>query len=130
MKTIKLMLMMSFIFIGTTIFAQNNQQRTPQERTENQLKGINKACNLTKEQMPKVEKILLNSNTKMEELRTAKPAYKGERMEKMKVISDEQDAQLKAFLTPEQYQKYLTMKEQQKEKAKERRQGQGGTPSF
>ena len=119
---------MNFVFISTIIFSQNNQKRTPQERTENQLKGINKACNLTKEQMPKDEKILLNSNTKLEEVKTMKPTYKGERVDKIKAIIEEQDTQLKAILTPEQYEKYLALKE--KQKAKERRQGPAENPSF
>ena len=112
--------MLSLMIFGMQVFSQNNQARTPQERTENQLKGITKACNLTKEQTPKVEKILLNSNTKMDELRTAKPTEKGGRMEKMKAIGEEQDTQLKAVLTAEQYQKYLDMKAARKEKMKER----------
>ena len=122
MKRIKITLLLSLMIFGMQVFSQNNQTRTPQERTENQLKGINKACNLTKEQTPKVEKILLNSNIKMDELRTVKPAYKGERVEKMKAIGEEQDTQLKTVLTADQYLKYLDMKAARKEKMKERQE--------
>ena len=122
MKTIKLTLMLSFIFFSMQIFSQNNQAKTPQERTDNQLKAMTKNCNLTKEQTPKVEQILLNSNTKREELRGTKPTQKGEIVEKLKAISEEEDAQLKAVLTSAQYQKYVEMKEKQKERMKERQE--------
>ena len=122
MKRIKIALMLTLMMFGLQVFSQNNQTRTPQERTQNQLKGINKACNLTKEQTPKVEKILLNTNTKIDELKSVKPTYKGERLDKMKAINEEQEAQLKSVLTVEQYQKYLDMKEARKEKIKERRE--------
>jgi len=122
MRTIKLTLLLSFILFSIQIFSQNNQPKTPQERTENQLKRMTRTCNLTKEQTSKVEKILLNTNTKMEEIRAMKPTYKGERLEKMKAVNEEQDTQLKAVLTAEQYQIYIDAKEVQKEKAKERMQ--------
>ena len=65
---------------------------------------------------------MLNTNTKIDELRSVKPTYKGERLDKMKAINEEQEAQLKSVLTVEQYQKYLDMKEARKEKIKERRE--------
>ena len=79
------------------------------ERMKERLAKMAEELKLTDAQKPKVEAVLKEQGEKMRELRDATPE---ERREKGKALREETAKKLKDILTPEQYEKYLTLREQ------------------
>jgi len=117
MKTIKFTLMLSLILFSIQIFSQN---KSPQERATNQTRNITKTCGLSKDQQPRVEQILLTSIEKMDALKEQQTTQKEKHQQEIKSINDREDMDMRATLTPDQYQKYITAKEEAKAKAEEK----------
>jgi len=123
MKTLKFIGIFAFILIANQLKAQDfeNQTKSSEERAANQTKAIAKFCNLTTDQQLKVEKILLNTNNQLKELKMKKPTQRAEKLKEIQAIKESQNSEIKQILSAEQYQKYMELLEKQKEKLRERR---------
>ena len=124
--------MKKLILIGSSVLmlsiASIAQTSTPtpksaQERTEKATEKWTKELGLSAEQVEKVKVILMEKNETVDAVKTKKASgvdkkeYKGDRKEAM----DKRDEQMKAVLTPEQYTKYLSVREQMKTKRVEKK---------
>jgi len=73
------------------------------------LEMLTEQLNLTEEQKPKVKSVLEAREKKVLEVRNDTSLSQEERRTKMMAIRDETDAQMKAVLTTEQYEKWQQM---------------------
>ena len=109
--------------VSTTAFAQDQQvsmqQRTPEERATNQTQRMTKRLGLTPEQKGRVYEINLFYARDNDHAKTMQPGP-DKRAEKQ-AIGRDKDADMKAALTGDQYQKYQQMVAEQKEKMRERK---------
>lgn len=88
----------------------NPPKKTPEERAENMTKRLTKELNLNAEQQTKTKAIILKRELEREKIqRSAKEGH-----EKVK-------EEFKAFLTPEQFQKFEKKEAEMKKKREERR---------
>jgi Spy/CpxP family protein refolding chaperone len=90
--------------------SKNAAAKTPEQRAENQTKRLTKELGLTAEQQAKAKAIILKREEEKENLQKATR----EGHEKTK-------AEFKAFLTPEQFQKFEKKEEEMKKNREERR---------
>jgi len=124
--------------LGLTGFAQQptpEQQKagmekmTPEQRQQKHLAHLTKELKLDAKQQEAVGKILAEKGAKVQDLKAQKNAKKtaGEQMTaeektalKNKMMAEKADteAKMKAVLSPDQYQKWLTIREENKEKMK------------
>ena len=125
MRTLKIVGIIAILLFNFQLKAQDQDKikKTPEEKAKNQTKAINKVCNLTDEQFPKVEKIILTSNFKLNELKSNKPTQRGEKIKEFQAIKENQDAEMKQILSPEQFVKYQKLLNEQIEKIRERGKG-------
>jgi hypothetical protein len=125
MRTLKIVGIIAILLFNFQLKAQDQEKikKTPEEKAKNQTKAINKVCNLTDEQFPKVEKIILNSNLKLNELKSSKPTQRGQKIKEFQAIKENQDAEMKQILSPEQFVKYQKLLNEQIEKIRERGKG-------
>ncbi len=109
-------------------FAQRGQgQREklePEEMAKRQTTQMKESLDLTEEQLTKVEALNLKYAEKMETLRDEAKADREATRNAMKPIREEKDAELKALLTTEQYEKLVTLrKDSQPKRGKGRGRG-------
>ncbi len=125
MRTLKIVGIIAILLFNFQLKAQDQDKikKTPEEKAKNQTKAINKVCNLTDEQFPKVEKIILTSNLKLNELKSSKPTQRGQKIKEFQAIKENQDAEMKQILSPEQFVKYQKLLNEQIEKIRERGKG-------
>jgi len=92
---------------------------TPDERAKMQTMMMREKLSLTPDQVPKVEAINLKYAEQMQPVinGTEGPLMKMRAAEK---IVSAKEAELKQVLTPDQFPKYLAMKEEMRDKMKER----------
>jgi protein CpxP len=129
--------------IGLTGFAQESttkpsradiEKMTPEQRQEKHLQKLTKELTLDAKQQVAVGKILAEKSAKAQELKAQKGTRKasGEKMTKeeraafkttMQAEKADTEAKMKAVLSADQYQKWLTIREENKEKMKEKRGG-------
>ena len=122
MRLLKTLTVIALLIVNFSVFAQQVEKydKTPEEKAKQHLKAINKECSLTNDQSIKVEQVLLNTQTKLEALKSSKPTQKGEKIKELKAISDNQTVEISKILSPEQYVKYQALVEKQKEKIRNR----------
>ena len=92
---------------------------TPQERAKLLTLVMKEKLALTPEQLPKVEAINLDAAQKME------PVLKGSegplvKMRTTKQVDQAKDAALQNVLTPQQFQQYLSSRDEMKQKAEQK----------
>ena len=85
-------------------------KKTPEERAENMTKRLSKELNLNAEQETKTKAIILKRELEREKIQ--KSAKEGHEKSK---------EEFKAFLTPEQFQKFEAKESEMKKKREERR---------
>jgi len=127
--------------MGLTGFAQETTQQknradmekmTPEQRQQKQLTHLTNELNLDIKQQEAVSKILAEKSAKAQEARAQREARKstGEKMTaterdefktKMQAEKADTEAKMKAILSADQYKKWLDLREENKEKMKERR---------
>jgi protein CpxP len=127
--------------IGLTGFAQETtpkpnkadiEKMTPEQRQQKHLAHLTKELNLDAKQQEAVGKILAEKSAKAQDVKTQREARKtsGEKMTteertafKNAVLAEKADteAKMKTILSADQYQKWVSMREENKEKMKERR---------
>jgi protein CpxP len=137
-------LIIALVFgIGMTGFAQeatpkpnraDMEKMTPEQRQEKHLAHLTKELNLDAKQKEAVGKILAEKSAKTQNLKAQKEDRKasGDKMTaeertafktKMQAEKADTEAKMKAILSADQYQKWMSMREENKEKMKEQRRG-------
>lgn len=111
-KLIALCAMMA-MFLGLSTKA-SAQDFDPQAMVQRQLDRISTELSLNKDQVKKLEPIISARMQKMMEFRQA-GMEREQMMAEMKKINDGQLESLKAILTPEQLEKYITMQSQMRQ---------------
>jgi protein CpxP len=127
--------------IGLTGFTQEASPKpsradmgkmTPEQRQEKHLAHLTKELNLDAKQKEAVGKILAEKSAKAQDLKAQKEDRKasGDKMTteertafktKMQAEKADTEAKMKAILSADQYQKWIALKEENKEKMKQRR---------
>lgn len=113
------------LLIATGLQAQNkqpHQERSAQERAKAHTERMSKDLGLNAEQTTRVEAINLKYAEQAEVLRKEREAERKEKDGRGKEVRDARDAELKAVLNSEQYEKMLAQREKMKEqRAQERK---------
>ncbi|PWA07754.1 hypothetical protein [Flavobacterium laiguense] len=127
--------------MGLTGFAQETtskpnradmEKMTPEQRQEKHLAHLTKELNLDAKQQEAVGTILAEKSAKAQDVKSQKDARKasgnkmttGERTafkNTMQAEKTDTEAKMKAVLSADQYQKWIVLKEENKEKMKQRR---------
>lgn len=109
----------------------NMEKMTPEQRQQKHLTHLTKELNLDAKQQESVGKILAEKSAKAHEFKTKTDA-KGDKMtpeertafkNKMQAEKADTEAKMKAILSADQYQKWLTIREENRGKMKEKRRG-------
>ncbi|HEU4789542.1 MAG TPA: hypothetical protein VFS71_07660 [Flavobacterium sp.] len=137
-------LIIALVFgMGLTGFAQETtpqqnkasmEKMTPEQRQQKHLARLTKELTLDAKQQEAVSKILAEKSAKAQDFRNQKNTRKssGEKMTdaerdafrtKMQAEKADTEAKMKAILSDDQYKKWLTIREENKEKIKEKRRG-------
>jgi hypothetical protein len=129
--------------MGLTGFAQETttkpnradmEKMTPEQRQQKHLAHLTKELNLDAKQQEAVGKILAEKSAKAQDAKTQREARKssGDKMtpeertafkNTLQAEKADTEAKMKAILSADQYQKWMTMREENKEKMKERKRG-------
>ena len=134
-------LIIALVFgMGVSGFAQvstpqpgesNREKLTPEQRQEKQLAHLTKELTLDTKQQEAVGKILAEKSAKAQEAKVQREARKsiGQKMTaeereafktKMQAEKTDTETKMKAILSEDQYKKWLTIREENKEKMKEK----------
>jgi protein CpxP len=137
-------LIIALVFgMGLTGFAQevtpkpnraDVEKMTPEQRQQKHLQKLTKELTLDAKQQEAVGKILAEKSAKAQDMKAQKDSRKasGDKMtaeertafkNTMQAEKADTEAKMKAVLSAAQYQKWLDMREENKEKMKERRSG-------
>lgn len=118
-----LFLMLALTITGSGIFAQGKQKqgRTAEERTEKIYSKINEIVQLKEEQKLKVKDIILHREKTRDADRKEYAGNKEGLKKSAEARNQERDADLKASLTPEQYQELMEHRKQMKQKYEEKK---------
>lgn len=130
----------ALLFVGVASFAQEADQKpsreprerlTPEQRNDKQLKKLTSDLNLDANQQTQVKQLLADRSAKAEQFREARQAKKDgnvkptaeEREAFKKQMTDEKnvnEAKMKAILNADQYKKWTSIQEENKDKAREK----------
>lgn len=124
-----LLYMLLFVLIGThTLQAQDNKNKlsdlTIEEKAEFQTEIQTERLHLSADQVERMYDLNLKYAKEMEQIRASGRSFTT--MRKLKDMSKSKDKEVKQLLDKEQYQEYLTMKEEMMEMMKERQQSGNG----
>ena len=99
------------VLIITMASAQQKsaQQQSPQQKNAN-LERIAQYLNLTPQQKDKILPILADEAPKVREIKHDSSLSRMQRAQRIKAIHQQNDPQMKAILSPEQYQKLQAMR--------------------
>ena len=95
----------SFTLLAPTSFAQKGAAMSKAQ-------GIAQQLNLTPQQKEKILPILADEAPKAQAIKNDNSLSKIQKIQKLKAIHQQTDPQMKAMLTPEQYQKLQTIRQQ------------------
>jgi len=116
----KLILTVIFcVLLSGLTYAQDEPKRDPnkkmpsaEEMTKKDLESLKTELTLTDDQIPFIEKVLLDSYTKMQKVfKTQPPDFS-----QMQTIMESRDNDIKMVLTEEQITKYTELREKQKKR--------------
>lgn len=130
----------ALLFVGIAGFAQENTQKpareqrerlTPEQRNEKQLQKLTSELSLDANQQAQVKQLLADRSAKAEKFRDArqeqkesgtKPTAAEKEAFKKEVMAekDANDAKMKSILNADQYTKWKTIQEENKDKAREK----------
>jgi periplasmic protein CpxP/Spy len=130
----------ALLFVGVASFAQDadskptrepRERLTPEQRNDKQLKKLTSDLNLDANQQAQVKQLLADRSAKAEQFREARQAKKdndvkptaAEREAFKKQMMDEKDAndaKMKAILNADQYKKWTSIQEENRDKAREK----------
>lgn len=116
----KFMLFLGLMLAVTiSVSAQQGQRRTAEERTKATIERLTESLTLTKDQVTKLEPIILANNQEMDKAFKDGQRPDRETMQKNRAAMNEK---FKGILTEEQYKKY----EEDQAKMRQNRGGNGG----
>jgi protein CpxP len=101
-----------FVLLTSTSSAQNRGAK---------LEAISQQLNLTPQQRAKVLPILADEAPKVQAIKNNSSLSRMQKMQEVKAIHQQTDPQMKAILTPEQYQKLRTIRQQAMKEAAQSR---------
>ena len=99
------------VLIVTMASAQQKsaQQQSPQQKSAN-LERIAQYLNLTPQQKDKILPILADEASKVRDIKNDPSLSRMQKAQRVKAIHQQNDPQMKAILSPEQYQKLQAMR--------------------
>lgn len=114
-----------------TMPARPGTQKSPDQLAERRAQYLAKELGLTADQQAKLQPILLAQRQEMQAMRDKVPTGGRQRGmgQDLKASMAKYDAQIKGILTPEQYTRFSQLKDEQRDKMRERRQGGPGMAS-
>jgi Spy/CpxP family protein refolding chaperone len=89
------------------------QQAAAKEQKLDRLEELSKQLNLTPEQKAKLLPILKADAPKLETIKNNTSLTKLQKLEQIRAVHQQSDPQVKAILTPEQYQQLQTIRQQE-----------------
>ena len=107
-----------------------SQAKSPDQQAERRAQYLAKELGLNADQQAKLTPILVAQRQEMVTMRN-KVQTGGRRMgtgQDLKAAQARYDTQIKAVLTPEQYAKFSQLRDEQRDKMRERRQAGGAKP--
>ncbi|SHH79995.1 hypothetical protein [Flavobacterium defluvii] len=136
----KKLLIAAMLFVGIASFAQDADQKTareprekltPEQRNEKQLQKLTTELSLDANQQAQVKQLLAERSAKAEKFREAREAKKesdtkptaAERetfKNELKAEKEANDAKMKAILNADQYAKWHSIQEKNRDKAREK----------
>ncbi len=129
MRTVKIGLIAA-LALGVLAFTGNVSAQDAKEKkgrnmpsVQERLDRMSTELNLTDAQKPKVKAVLEDQNKKMQELR-GDSVTPEQRREKFQAMREEMNTKMKEILTPEQYTKYESMREQMRQKGGKGKNGE------
>ena len=102
----------TFVFVTSTSFAQTQAAK---------LQAISQQLSLTPEQKAKVLPILADEAPKIQKIRNDNSLSKIQEIQQIKAVHQQTDPQMKAILSPAQYQKLKTIRLQAIKEATQKR---------
>jgi Spy/CpxP family protein refolding chaperone len=93
----------TFVLVAPTSFAQTKAAK---------LQAISQQLNLTPEQKAKVLPILADEGPKVQAIKSDNSLSRMQKIQQIKAIHHQTDPQMKAILSPEQYQKLQAIRQQ------------------
>lgn len=130
----------AILLVGIASFAQDTDQKTapeqkekltPEQRSEKQLKKLTTELSLDANQQAQVKQLLAERSAKAEKFREAREAKKNSNVKptaaekeafknEIKAEKEANDAKMKAILNADQYAKWHSLQEKNKDKAREK----------
>lgn len=130
----------ALLFVGVASFAQDADQKptrqqreklTPEQRNEKHLQKLTTDLNLDTSQQAQVKQLLAERSAKPDKLREERKDRKDSNVKltaaekeafkkQMVAEKDANDAKMKAVLNTDQYKKWTSMQEENKDKAREK----------
>ncbi len=114
-----LVIALSLLLTASILMAQTKPegraQRTPEQRAELLTQRMTEKLTLNQDQAKKLEEVHLAQAEKMDKLKEKYAATRKEFRSEVMSVHQLTEDQYKAILTPEQYQKYLQLKEERKQ---------------
>lgn len=122
----KLLFLSATLMLLTTVaFAQNKKGAHVHKHAEERAHFINERMmvrlNLNKEQTDKIQALNLNRAKRIEDIKSQHGISKEDVRTQVKMLHDEYNNEVKSILTPEQYQQYMNIRDEQREKVMQRR---------
>lgn len=114
------------VLMSLNVFSQNNPQnnrKTAEERATRASRMMTANLQLSHEQQSQIMPILMERERNKDAARAQHAKSREVERNAIKKINNDADERLKQVLTPEQFQKLLELREEQKQKAKERKTG-------
>jgi len=130
----------ALLFVGVASFAQDMDQKpareprerlTPEQRNEKQLQKLTSELSLDANQQAQVKQLLAERSAKSEKFKAMREAKKESDVKstaaereafknEMKAEKDANDAKMKSILTADQYSKWHSLQDKNKDKAREK----------
>jgi len=104
----------TFVLVTPTSFAQTKAAK---------LQAISQQLNLTPQQKAKILPILADEGPKVEAIKNNSSLSGFQKMQQIRAIHQQTDPQMKAILSPDQYQKLQAIRQQAIREAMEKRRG-------
>lgn len=114
-QAIALLVCLSFITVTTQAQDEERTALTPEERATKWTEWMKTELSITAEQEPRVHEINLKYAQQAESVR-AQSGSRRSKFKDVKSIDDAKDEDLKAILTPEQFEQYRAKKQHMRKK--------------
>ena len=109
---------MLLVLVGQAAFAQDGRmKKTPEERTEMQMKWANKNLSLTDDQSTRLQEVVLRYAKKRDSVMAQSNGERGAG----RPVMEKRDTEIKGILNDDQYKKYKAHEQEMREKMMQRR---------